>query len=81
MTSNLDEEVKRLCREIPEERNSEKMMRLVARLNQLLDARESGRAPSVNPQVSIHAETKPQAGDDCGTSLNPERAPEQRKSA
>lgn len=41
MSSNLDEQVKRLCREIPEEKDSARMMKLVQQLNQLLDEKES----------------------------------------
>ena len=41
MSSNLDEQVEKLCREIPEEKDSEKMMKLVQQLNELLEAKES----------------------------------------
>ena len=41
MSSYLDEQVEKLCREIPEEKDSEKMMKLVQQLNELLEAKES----------------------------------------
>lgn len=41
MLSNLDAQVERLCREIPEEKDSARMMKLVKELNQLLEAKES----------------------------------------
>ena len=41
MLSNLDAQVERLCREIPEEKDSARMMKLVKELTQLLEAKES----------------------------------------
>jgi hypothetical protein len=41
MSSYLDEQVEKLCREIPEEKDSDKMMKLVQQLNELLEAKES----------------------------------------
>ena len=41
MSSNLDQQVERICREIPEEKDSARMMKLVKDLNQLLEAKES----------------------------------------
>jgi hypothetical protein len=56
MSSHLDDQVQKLCREIPEEKDSEKMMKLVNQLNQLLEARESAAThphlTSGNPQPS-----------------------------
>ena len=44
MSSNLDEQVQRLCREIPEEKDPERMMRMVEQLNRLLDEKEAGKS-------------------------------------
>lgn len=44
MSSNVDELVQRLCREIPEEKDPEKMMKMVEQLNRLLDEKEAGRS-------------------------------------
>ena len=41
MSSNLDDQVQKLCREIPEEKDPEKMMKLVEQLNRLLDEKEA----------------------------------------
>jgi len=44
MSSNVDERVQKLCREIPEEKDPEKMMRMVEQLNRLLDEKEAGKS-------------------------------------
>ena len=43
MSSDMDEQIQRLCREIPEEKDPEKMMQLVAQLNRLLDEKEAAK--------------------------------------
>lgn len=41
MSTNPDDQIQRLCREIPLEKDSEKMMKLVEQLNRLLDEKEA----------------------------------------
>jgi len=66
MSSPLDDQVQKLCREIPEERDSEKMMKLVNELNQLLDERESAAthphlvSGNLQPSQTPNAEPDPQ---------------------
>lgn len=78
MSSNVNEQLERLCRQIPQEKDSEKMMKLVHELNQLLDEQESAKA---TPPLQISVK---QTGDHPavgGAIHSGEPAPEQRKSA
>jgi len=63
MSRYLDEQVEKLCREIPEEKDSERMMKLVQQLNQLLEAKESAATrPHLiadNPQPGIVDNPRP----------------------
>jgi hypothetical protein len=40
MTSEMDEEIKELCKQVVAEENSKKLLELIARLNKLLEKNE-----------------------------------------
>lgn len=76
MSTNLDDQIQRLCREIPVEKDSEKMMKLVEQLNRLLDEKEAIKS---NPHVaSILVKNGEPVVQDLSTG---EVGPETRKSA
>lgn len=59
MPSDLNEEVQKLCRAIPEEKDPDEMMKLVQQLNQLLDAEEAERSVQLTLKPSDDPSTEP----------------------
>jgi hypothetical protein len=77
MSTNLDDQIQRLCREIPAEKDSETMMKLVEQLNRLLDEKEAVKSnPHDAPIVVRNSEA--QAPQDLSAG---EAGSERRKSA
>jgi len=60
MPSDLNEEVQKLCRAIPEEKDPDEMMKLVQQLNQLLDAEEAAKSVQLTLKRSDASGTEPE---------------------
>ena len=63
MSTNPDDQIQRLCREIPLEKDSEKMMKLVEQLNRLLDEKEAIKSNPLGAQTLVKNGEEPVVRD------------------
>lgn len=75
MSSKLDEQVQKLCQEIPQEKDSEKLMKLVEQLNGLLDEKEAAKSNPAGAPIPIKDVEDPMQHTPAGEADRKKRIP------